>query len=68
MKCLKTLPCLLECSAFYQNMENLLLNFYLFIYLFIYLLFWAKLYSPWNSPGQNIGVGSPSLLHGIFPT
>ena len=34
MKCLKTLPCLLECSAFYQNMENLLLNFYLFIYYF----------------------------------
>ena len=26
------------------------------------------LYSPWNSPGQNIGVGSLSLFHGIFPT
>ena len=26
------------------------------------------LYSPWNSPGQNAGVGSRSLLHGIFPT
>ena len=26
------------------------------------------LYSPWNSPGQNIGVGSFSLLQGIFPT
>ena len=25
------------------------------------------LYSPWNSPGQNIGVGSFSLLQGIFP-
>ena len=25
-------------------------------------------YSPWNSPGQNIGVGSRSLLQGIFPT
>ena len=24
------------------------------------------LYSPWNSPGQNIGVGSLSLLQGIF--
>ena len=23
---------------------------------------------PWNSPGQNIRVGSLSLLHGIFPT
>ena len=26
------------------------------------------LYSPWNSPGQNTGEGSPSLLQGIFPT
>ena len=25
-------------------------------------------YSPWNSPGQNTGVGSFSLLQGIFPT
>ena len=26
------------------------------------------LYSPWKSPGQNTGVGSLSLLQGIFPT
>ena len=26
------------------------------------------LYSPWNSPGQNAGVGSLSLLQGIFQT
>ena len=26
------------------------------------------LYSPWNSPGQNTGVGSLSLLQGIFAT
>ena len=25
-------------------------------------------YSPWNSPGQNAGVGSLSLLQGDFPT
>ena len=25
------------------------------------------LYSPWNSPGQNTGVGSLSLLQEIFP-
>ena len=25
------------------------------------------LYSPWNSPGQNTGVGSLSLVQGIFP-
>ena len=24
--------------------------------------------TPWNSPGQNIGMGSLSLLQGIFPT
>ena len=27
-----------------------------------------RLYSPWNSPGQNTVVGSHSLLQGIFPT
>ena len=26
------------------------------------------LYSPWDSPDQNTGVGSLSLLQGIFPT
>ena len=26
------------------------------------------LYSPWNSPGQNTGVGSHSFLQVIFPT
>ena len=26
------------------------------------------LYRPWNSPGQNTGVGSLSLIQGIFPT
>ena len=25
------------------------------------------IYSPWNSPGQNTGVGNLSLLQGIFP-
>ena len=27
-----------------------------------------KLYSPWNCPGQDTGVGNHSLLQGIFPT
>ena len=27
-----------------------------------------QLYSPWNSPGQNSGVGSLSLLQVLFPT
>ena len=26
------------------------------------------IYSPWNSPGQNVGVSSLSLLQGIFST
>ena len=31
--------------------------------------FWPHgLYSPWNSLGQNTGMGSLSLLQGIFPT
>ena len=48
----------------------------------IYILKWSELKvvqsrltlwphglcSPWNSPGQNTGVGSLSLLQGIFPT
>ena len=29
---------------------------------------WLWLYSPWNFPGQNTGVGSLSLLQGIFPS
>jgi len=29
---------------------------------------WPLGLSPWNSPGQNTGVGSFSLLQGIFPT
>ena len=28
----------------------------------------ARLLCPWNSPGQNAGVGSHSLFQGIFPT
>ena len=27
-----------------------------------------ELYRPWNFPGQNTGVGSCSLLQGVFPT
>ena len=27
-----------------------------------------ELYSPWNPPGQNTGMGSLSLLYGIFLT
>ena len=30
-------------------------------------LYLARLLSPWDFPGRNIGVGSHSLLQGIFP-
>ena len=32
----------------------------------LFVILWTI--SPWNSPGQNTGVGSLSLLQGIFPT
>ena len=38
------------------------------IYQFVSIQSILELYSPWNSPGQNTGVGSLSLLQGIFPT
>ena len=28
----------------------------------------SQIYNPWNSPGQNTGGGSLSLLQGIVPT
>ena len=34
----------------------------------VWLFATPSLYSPWNSPGQNTGVGSHSLLQGILPT
>ena len=34
----------------------------------IWLFATHGLYSPWNNPGQNTGVGSYSVLQGIFPT
>ena len=32
------------------------------------LTLWDPMVCPWNSPGQSTGVGSLSLLQGIFPT
>ena len=34
----------------------------------VWLFATPRLYSPWNSSGQNTGVGSRSLLQGLFPT
>ena len=33
----------------------------------LFMTSWT-IYSPWSPPGQNTGVGSLSLLQGIFPT
>ena len=39
------------------------------VYTPICTILWPRgLYSPWNSPGQNTGVGNLSLLQRIFPT
>ena len=69
--------------SIYKNIlsQFIQINFHIFISLSILFFFfflscsvmsnslWAhRLYSPWNSPGQNTGVGSLSLLQGIFPT
>ena len=44
----------MQCSSSHSAVSNSLLP--------------HRLYSPWNSPGQNTGMGSLSLLQGIFPT
>ena len=33
-----------------------------------HVLWPARLLCPWDSPGKNMGMGSHSLLQGIFPT
>ena len=61
-----------------------LVSFVCFVFAFFFFLKWSEvkwkssvmsdslwphgLYSSWNSPSQNTGVGSRSLLQGIFPT
>ena len=57
------------CFSFIINSLNVFLFFKLQLDFFSY---WAlsnliSLYSPWNSPGQNTGVGSLSLLQGNLP-
>ena len=59
-----------------QELKLNLFETYIYIYIYIYMngceswsvvsdSLWSHgLYSPWNSPGQNTGVGSLSLLQG----
>ena len=50
---------------FIYSSEHLLVKWKLLSHVWL----WPHgLYSPWNSPGQNTGVGSLSLLQGIFST
>ena len=39
-----------------------------YIYYVVHHIPSTYIYSPWNSPGQNTGAGSLSLLQGSFPT
>ena len=74
---LQQLPSLPEPKSMYHHLTNW--NFYLPISFVTVLCMLShpvlsdslqphELYSPWNSPSQNTGVGSLSLLQGIFPT
>ena len=54
--------CSISIKLLYHEWKN---NCYLVMYDYLWPL---GLYSPWNSPGQNTGVGSLSLLQGIFLT
>ena len=62
-----------ECKISHQSFVLIEKNMKKNIYITIYKVMSNSLqphglHSPWNSPGQNTGVGSLSLLQGIFPT
>ena len=58
-------------SRYIENIFNMQWKSLSHVQLFATLVMYDSLhglYSPWNSPGKNTGVGSLSLLQGIFPT
>ena len=60
----------LQVKSYYRSLdldESEKWKWKLLICVWLFVTPWA-IYSPWNSPGQNTGVGSLSLLQGIFPT
>ena len=60
---------MLDWEGILEFIKIILSVFLLFGFLVVSDSLWPhELYSPWNSPGQNTGVGSSSLLQGIFPT
>ena len=61
-KCLSEKACLPNCTDNFIASESESLS------VVSDCLWLHGLYSPWNSSGQNTGVGSLSLLRGIFPT
>ena len=70
--------CCLSTASHVKPIRSWVETNYLFFFFFFtlqycigfhkFLLNTIGLYRPWNSPGQNTGMGSCSLLQGIFPT
>ena len=57
------------CIIWFSRLQNILVNMWNESRSVASDSLWPHdLYGPWNSPGQNTGVGSLSLLQGIFPT
>ena len=55
----------LACSSFSKCLWNAGISaFFFFFFKRDLYPWWTRLYHPWNSPGQNTGVGSLSLLQG----
>ena len=64
--CLTTNPKEAEVEQFYENLQDFLKSEN---HSAVSNSLWPQgLHSSWNSPGQNTGVGSLSLLQEIFPT
>ena len=61
-------------KSLFRSSASILINFFLSwkwkwkLLSHVRLFVTPELNSPWNSPGQNTGVVSLSLLQGIFPT
>ena len=63
---MKSVKC---CIIWFSRLQNILVNMWNESRSVASDSLWSHgLYSPWNSPGQNTGVGSLSVLQGIFPT
>ena len=52
----------------FTKLTVVIISQYMYVSVSAYICNLLTLYRPWNSPGQNTGVGSCCLLQGIFPT